>query len=302
MSLPISTFSIVVGTKACDAACPFCVSSMTGFDALPKSHDINILNFDKAARLAQMGGTTTVLMTGKGEPTLYPNEVNTYLELLKPFGFPLIEIQTNAMRIGHLAADTDGGSGPISTDTLKDWRKNGLNTIAISVVDVLREHNTQVYHHDYPDLAMTIKFLHGLGFSVRLCVMMRKGFVDGQDGIDRVVSFCKENDVEQLTVRPIRKPLLPVLGGDKASWYVQTHGLDEGQIVATKDYVASEGTHLLTLMHGNHAARIYDLRGQNICISDCLTIEPDSNEIRTLIFYSDGRVMYSWEHDGARIL
>ncbi len=55
----------------------------------------------------------------------------------------------------------------------------------------------------------------------------------------------------------------------------------------------------MSLMHG---AKVYDVDGQNVCISDCLTVEPDSDSIRTLIFYSDGRVTYDWQHDGAVLL
>ena len=55
----VFNFSIVVGTKACDAACPFCVSQMTGFVETPPSP--NMRRFHKAARLAQIKGTTNVL-------------------------------------------------------------------------------------------------------------------------------------------------------------------------------------------------------------------------------------------------
>lgn len=53
--MKIQTFSIVVGNRACDARCPFCVSRLTGFATLPKTRKINRINFDKACRLAQFG-------------------------------------------------------------------------------------------------------------------------------------------------------------------------------------------------------------------------------------------------------
>ncbi|MDO8598925.1 MAG: hypothetical protein Q7S02_02355, partial [bacterium] len=57
IAMKIQTFSIVVGTRACNARCPFCVSRMTGFDELPKRGAISAKNFSVAARLAQIAGT-----------------------------------------------------------------------------------------------------------------------------------------------------------------------------------------------------------------------------------------------------
>ena len=58
----------------------------------------------------------------------------------------------------------------------------------------------------------------------------------------------------------------------------------------------------MTIMNGNNRAKVYDADGQNLCVSDCLTYEPGSDDIRTLIFYSDGKIMFSWEFNGARLL
>lgn len=58
----------------------------------------------------------------------------------------------------------------------------------------------------------------------------------------------------------------------------------------------------MTLMHGAHAAKVYDVDGQNVCVSDCLTVEAAGDDIRTLIFFADGKICYDWQHPGARIL
>ncbi|MBI4449929.1 radical SAM protein [Candidatus Uhrbacteria bacterium] len=295
----IQTFSIVVGTRACNARCPFCVSRMTGFDELPKRGQVYRPNFEKACELAKLAGTTTVLMTGKGEPTLYPDEVSEYLELLRPYRFPLIEIQTNALDIGWLVRDGKAKHAKgLTREVLASWRANGLNTIAISVVSEKAEHNAKVYNEDYPDLTKTIAFLHELGFTVRLCVMMQKDAVDTPERVADILAFCRANGIEQLTIRPIRKPKAQTHDGD-ASGYVTEHGLDDTEIAAISDWVTAHGTTLLSLMHG---AAVYDIGGQNCCLSDCLTVSATSDDIRTLIFYSDGRVTYDWQYDGAVIL
>lgn len=294
--MEIQTFSIVAGTRACNAHCPFCVSKMTGFDEIPRGRAINARNFRKAAMLAERAGTTTVLITGKGEPTLYPDEITRYLELLSDWSFPLVEIQTNALDIGRLARD-GACKSHLTAAHLAEWYRLGLATVAVSTVDVRAEPNRAVYHEDYPDLATTVAYLHELGFSVRLCVMMQAGTVDTPERLGEVVDFCRAREVEQLTVRPIRRPRRTQ--SEDAAGYVDERGLTEPQIGAIERWADSAGTLLMTLMHG---AKVYDVEGQNLCLSDCLTIEADSDNIRTLIFYSDGRIAYDWQHDGALLL
>ncbi len=293
----IQTFSVVVGTRACNARCPFCVSRMTGFDVLPKSRGIDERNLRKAVAAARLGGTTTVLMTGKGEPTLYPGEITRYLELIGDT-FPFIELQTNGLEIGRLARDGRSRVPGLTRETLANWYTNGLDMVALSVVDVRPEPNQAVYHADYPDLAATTAFLHGLGFSVRLCVMMQRGGVDTPERVAEIVAWCRERNVDQLTVRPIRRPT-QVTHSDEASDYVGTRGLDGAEVSAIEAWIEEQGTRLLTLLHG---ARVFDVQGQNVCLADCLTVEADGDDIRTLIFYGDGRITYDWQYPGALLL
>ena len=78
--MKIQSLSVVAGTKACDASCPFCISKMTGFSELPKEGQLNVTNFKKAIQLARIGGCETLLVTGKGEPTLYPKQITELLQ------------------------------------------------------------------------------------------------------------------------------------------------------------------------------------------------------------------------------
>jgi hypothetical protein len=294
----IQTFSIVIGTRACDACCPFCVSKMTGFGSLPPAGgSVNWQNFCKACRLAQIGETTTVLLTGKGEPTLYPEEIGNYLEALKPYGFPFIELQTNAMGIGRLAAGHEARVAGLTRQTLRQWQIDGLNTIAVSAVDTDREVNAGIYGPDYPQLDQVADYLHGLGFSVRLCLMMMRGAVDCPEKLFEAIEFCRDAGIEQITARPIRRPRASQNGA--AAGFIAERGLTPADENAIRDWTEKNGTRLMSLMHG---AVVYDVRGQNFCLSDCLTVDPASSDLRSLIFYSDGRLSYDWQHDGGVIL
>jgi len=302
--MKIQTFSIVVGTEACNAGCQFCVSHTTGFDTLPPNREINKKNLHKASILAKQSGCTTVLLTGKGEPTLYPDEITKYLKKLQAYDFPFIELQTNAIQIGHEVLEPPRGDKMLP---LHEWSELGLNTVAISVVDIDSANNQQVYLHHrpnvkYPDLQKTVERLHTCGFSVRLCLMMHKGMIDSFSKVEKVAEWCKKNGVEQLTIRPIRRPLLPVLGSDSFQQYINNNGLTETQITNISLSLTTDATHILTLMNGAHKAKVYDLHGQNICLSDCLTVEPVSDDIRTLIFFSDGKLFFDWQFTGARLL
>ncbi|MBI4021600.1 MAG: radical SAM protein [Candidatus Aenigmarchaeota archaeon] len=290
----IQTFSIVVGTRACNAHCPFCVSKMTGFSVLPKVAGINEPNLAKACRLAQLAGTTTVLLTGKGEPTLYPRQITRYLQLLQPWNFPFIELQTNGLEIGDLAT---GRNCRLTFEDIGTWKQLGLNTVALSTVGVNDGANAMVYRMTYPDLATTISFLHSQGFTVRLCVMMLHGDVSSPANVKELIRYCKDHGVEQLKISPIRRP--ESSANAEVSAFVRERGLSEEEIAAIATWLDTNGTRLLTLMHG---ATVYDVAGQNVCLSDCLTVGGADDDVRTLIFYADGRLAYDWQYPGAVLL
>jgi len=291
--MKIQTLSVVVGTQACDAVCPFCVSKQTGYEEIPRNREINVRNLWKAIRLAKLGGTTTALLTGKGEPTLYPEEITDYLSHLHP-DIPLIELQTNGKQIGKLAIS--GRSDVDLTDrVLDDWYVNGLDTIALSAVDIHNENNRKIYGDDYPGLLPIIQYLHQFEFSIRLCIMMHRDMVDSAKRVREVIDFCREHKVAQLTLRPIRAT--NDHENKRVAAYVEDNAPDESDLTFVNHWVgASDHAKLMTLSHG---ATIYDVKGQNVCLSDCLTLEPDHDNIRTLIFYGDGRIAYDWQYHGA---
>jgi len=309
----VLTFTSVCGSSACDACggpdmkgCPFCVSKMTGYEQLPPVDSFDMRGFNKAVKLAAIGGCTTWLISSKGEATLYPKAITDQLKHHYSWDslggpFPLIELQTNALQIGKLARL--GGDWidrqPLQTRHIAEWHRLGLNTIAISCVGINHEANSEVYHPEYPSLELTVRFLHDLGFSVRLCVMMlkKKGYVYTPDHVQEVIEWCKRNRVEQLTIRPIRRPIR--VDKTPEGEFVIKHGLDANDMAPVSDWVNQTGNALLTISHGSNVTTIYDVKGQNIAVSDCLTVAADTDTIRTLIFWADGRITYDWQFPGA---
>jgi molybdenum cofactor biosynthesis enzyme MoaA len=290
--MKIQTFTIVVGTAACNASCPYCISRMTPKQGLNfQLQDVNWLNFDKACRLAQINNVSTVLLTGKGEPLLYPDQITEFLEHMEKFDFPLVEIQTNALVIGNQFEKYE--------PYLKEWRKLGLNTIAISMVHYDKEKNKEIYTpgSEYMDLKDVIEKLHKLGYSIRLSCVMLKGFIDSAKEVKKLVKKIEEWKVEQLTIRGVTTP--------KQSEEVEVYSwtkkreLTRKQLEEIDAFLNKEGNKLMTLDHGGV---VYDLHGQNICLSDCLTIKPEGKDLRQLIFFPDGHLRYDWQFKGAVLL
>jgi molybdenum cofactor biosynthesis enzyme MoaA len=309
------TMSILVGSAACNARCPFCVSAMTPANGVtPKYEPINYKNWNQACTLAERSGVTTILLTGKGEPTLFPAQISEVLRRLHQYQFPIIEMQTNGIPIHDGIASmipyepdatktTRRPPGKVYDDDLQDWFNLGMRTIAISNVGIDPELNRKIYlpyKGKYIDLAATIARIHSFGFSVRLATVMIKGGVDSVDAVEKLVQFAKEHKVEQLSLRPVTKP------GEASSdegkvilgWVDQNY-VTETQVLRIKDYVEKTGHRLMELPHG---AVVYDLHGQNICLTNCLTTNTDPNSIRQLIYFNDGHLRYSWEYPGAIIL
>jgi molybdenum cofactor biosynthesis enzyme MoaA len=288
--MKVLTFSIVAGSLACNARCPFCVAPMTPANGIgTKEPEVNWRNFRKAAQLARDGGCSTAMITSKGEPTIFPNQVSRFLEELVPFNFPISELQTN----GLLIAD-----GRVTDEHLTRWYELGLTTIAISVVHYERAKNKAIYTHtrDYLDLPALIAKLKKFKFTVRLATVLVKGYLDSVDEMKKMIEFATANGVDQLTFRPVTRP-------DKSenegiyNW-TTAHAIDDQLLVDCNQYLSENGSEILELAHG---ATVYDVGGQNVCMTNCLTIQPKSDEMRQIIFYPDGSVRYAWQFSGARL-
>jgi molybdenum cofactor biosynthesis enzyme MoaA len=291
----IQTFSIVAGSEACNARCPFCVSKMTVSHSLGlKEPQVNWRNFRKACQLAARSGVTTAMLTGKGEPTLFPEQISAYLRAMRPFDFPLVELQTNGIL---LVEQPDHYRAHLET-----WSESGLSLVAVSIMHHEPERNREIYlpHRSaYIDLAALIDTVHACGLSIRLACVMAAGYVDTIDELDELVRFAREHRVEQLTVRPVAHP-----GADRSrdaevyDWSA-AHYLPEERQREIHAHLERQGVRLMTLMHG---AQVFDVGGQNVCLTDCLTIAPATEDIRQLIFFPDGHLRYDWQYEGAILL
>ena len=289
----IQTFSILAGSEACNARCPFCISKMTLPHGMQlKAPEVNWRNFQIACRLAQRCGVTTAMFTGKGEPTIFPSQITEYLRSMAEFQFPIVEMQSNGILLVKRRE--------VYSKHLQDWYELGMTTIAISVVHYSAEANRSVYlpsEKKYIDLPGLVCMLHEHKLSVRLACIMASGFIDGRDGLRELLDFARQHGVEQVTVRPVNKP--SSTRSDEASRWSNEHCLRPEQLQDVRDFLQEHGTLLMTLIHG---AQVYDVEGQNVCLTDSLTIDAKTENLRQLIFFPDGHLRYDWQNAGAILL
>ena len=291
--MQIQTFSILTGSEACNARCPFCISKMTPNGGVQlEEPEVNWRNLRIACRLAERCGVTTAMLTGKGEPTLFPEQITRYLQALAEFNFPLVELQSNGILLAERAN--------VYSPHLRDWYELGLTTIAVSIVHHHPEKNRRIFlphKQAYIDLPALIRTLHDCGFSVRLACTLASGFIDGSQGLQALVAFAREHQVEQLTVRPVNKPSNS--RNLEAQNWADEHHLRPEQLDDIRCFLEHNGALLMTLIHG---ARVYDVDGQNVCLTDSLTLDARSDDLRQLIFFPDGHLRYDWQYQGAILL
>jgi molybdenum cofactor biosynthesis enzyme MoaA len=281
------TFSVVVGDQRCNAACPYCVAQMTASDF---SEDVNFdeKRFDIAVRIVEQmrEGLLTVMLTGQGEPLLFPKQITRYLDVLNG-RFPRIELQTNGVLIHK------------NLNNLGRWMDDGLTLVCLSVAarDAARSNQIMgIKDVDY-NYWTTARTLIDIGLNVRLNCTMTNAGTNRPEDCESIIKLAKENGILQTTFREVEMPQ-PVNCSKTAAWVCVNK--PEGAAKRLHHYLALKGAvRLLELPHGGV---VYDYKDQNVAIGNCLTGTTDPDDIRQIIFFPDGRVAYDWRYKGARLL
>lgn len=257
-----------------------------------RTAEIDWRNFEKAAAVAREGGAQTAMITGKGEPTLYPEQVTDYLRALAPYKFPFVELQTNALLFDLKRERYE----PL----LRSWYELGLTTISISIVHVDPEANRSIYvphRSSYIDLPGVIRLLQEIGFTVRLSVVLVRGFIDTVQKLEQLITIASGWGVDQISCRPVSAPTKSE-DAEAYRWTAE-HLLSPPVVQEMLNFLDEGGARLQVLPHG---AVVFDYRGQNVCLTNCLTIQPEAEQIRQLIFFPSGTIAYDWQHKGATLL
>jgi pyruvate-formate lyase-activating enzyme len=296
-----TSMSIVVGDRSCNARCPFCISRLTTAIRIEPKAGVRVDadRFNNACRYAVSCGVNTVILTGNGEPTLFP-ELLTFYAREAAEHFPLVELQTNGIVLYRMLKDNQAILSPYH----HDLSLNKVTTFAISCVGWGNglQHAIMQPDGERIDLWELVDMLHDHGKSVRLSCVMFCGGVQDIYGVYEMARIAKKHAVEQLNFTPVTHPRSELFDlSDKMeavrSWIAQ-YSLTPPQWRIIQHHLDENATLLLEQLHG---ARIYDYLGQNICLSNCLTHSTDPETMRQLIWYPDNHLRYSWEYPGAII-
>lgn len=290
--MKISTLSIMIGSSACNLRCKYCISRTTyNIKERGKLFVPSKILIDKAARVFAAGEGFTALITGKGEPILV--SCQKLVKLIKTLYqyTPVVELQTN----GSLLTDKN----------VKDFALAGLSTMAISCASNDDRFNYQVMANGFGkpwNLSEKCKLVIKNNLVLRLAVVTTKGGVyDIQTFLNFVKwlkSLAPENYPLQLTIRRMGMPAqhrLKTVQGRKVANFIKSNQINTNLIW---NYLKKHGEKIITFPWGSE---VFDYQGIAICVSDCLTIKPEKDTIRSAILYPDGHLRYSWEFPSAII-
>ena len=290
----VSTYTLIAGSRACPYDCPICISKMTpSYGIGTGKPDVNWHMFEKATQIALNHNARNVLITGKGEPLMFPGQVSQYLIRLYQKPFDKREIQTNGNELAN--------GGRIYDEFLDVWKDLGLDTIAVSIYHYDLQKNKEMFRPrrgEYFDLPGLIGKINSRGITTRLSCVMLEDYIDTPEEVERLMDFAKQNNVFQLTLRTADYPESPL--DAKVAQYIRENRLSDEKLKVINEFIKREGT--LTDILSHHAG-VYELHGQNMCLTTGLTYDVGEDEIRQLIFFPQGWLTTSWVHvQGGRIL
>lgn len=289
----VLTLTLIAGSRACPNNCPICISKMTPFHQIGAGapNEICVETLRKSRQFALNHNAQNILITGKGEPTYFPAQVSQYLIEFKGHPFDKTELQTEG---SYLATD-----GAID-EFLKVWKMLGLDVIAISIYHYDPELNKEMFgvNSSY-NLVKLIDKLHAFGFRVRLSCVLAEKYIDKVGEVKNLIQYAKDRKVMQLSLREIDIP---------------TNTLDFGVANEAMKYRLSENKYdeILKYVKGGalcdvlpHGAEVYEVDGQNVCITTGLTKDAGKDDIRQLIYFpqpGEDILTTSWENvEGGRI-
>jgi len=258
--------SIPPAKPLCDKNCEYCVSRMTGY--LKTDRALIGQNLPKVKELAHVGQVTSVLFTGKGEPTL--NEIDLFW-LMDEFKHLPLGLQTNGLKLSK------------NFDLLERLAAAGLNTLAVSIDDLEQFFN-------YFELFRRSK---ELGLVTRVTVNITNKLPKDITFL-QLVDLCRDTFVDQLMLRNVVVPNNVPLDIPTAKWI--SENVDPTMYPRLqnelKHVCEKKGMLIRKLSFGS---LVYDYRGISVTYSDyCVQDDNDGEDIRSLIFMEDGHCYTSW--------
>ncbi len=270
----------------CNASCPFCISKLTG--KYGQKFDLDALE-SKAFRYASCHGVDTVLITGKGEPTLRNDLVILVIHRAYQDGFPIIELQTNGYKLWQ------------DLTMLETYKAHHLTTLSISIADFSPIINNEIIHlPSHYNYLEVIQKANELGFLCRVSLNMTNSLT--VDKIKDGAQQLKAIGVHQLTLRELGIPnhydKNDIKQVEVVNW-IQKNSINDQELQKIIQEVENDDKILRTISYG---PSVYDYQGLSAVVASCMTDNKNPEEIRSLIFQPNGHLYHSWNFEGSIIL
>lgn len=278
----MSNFSVVIGNRACNANCPFCISKQT--NGCTDNVQFDWYRFFKAAKYVQNEHVNVALITGRGEPTLHTEQLADVVHKLNGY-FPCIELQTNG--ILYLS----------QRRRMQELSWLGLNTIAFSLCSFDNAVNREVMQIRDKDFSIinTVQAALEDGFTVRLSLQMLRTNLDPKEQLVEYIEAAKQLNVHQITFRKIGKPDIVQEESIQVREWIDQYA-DSTEIKEYRQFFEDSKIKKIATYHWG--GLVYSVDNLSVVLADCLTENPDTFDPRSWIF--DGKnLRYSWQHKGA---
>lgn len=278
--------TVCVPYKGCNKNCEYCVSRMTGYmHPRPELFKRNLAKVKQVARAAQV---SSVLLTGKGEPT---QNWEMLEHLVNIFSDWPVELQTNGLDLAWMVSEGAYGEQIGKIDAL---HKLGLDVVALSF-DRLEQ---------FGEMSDLFKVLLQLGFVRRVTLNITNKIPrhkrDPKKLFQKIMSLARKANVQQLSFRQVTVPNgVEITKRNKLAWAAKQwieknvdydHYYD--LVGAAKDAAIRQAHRIRELPYG---AEVWDIDGVAVTWFDyCVQDEHRAHDVRSLIYQEDGHLYTAW--------
>ena len=124
---------------------------------------------------------------------------------------------------------------------------------------------------------------------------MMKGYIDDLDKVLDFIAHAYEFGFDQVVLRPIAMPNASK-DAEAAEW-TKPRMMDENELYRIATHFTSRATLIRELVHGG---KVYSYKGQNVCLSNCLTMDAESKEEdRQIIWLPNQTLVTDWTYAAA---
>lgn len=281
MSLNAENLTISIPGNSCNKNCPYCISKIT--NDVEFNDVMWFKNLLKLKVMAKSSGVHSILLTGKGEPTLNLDHIYHVCSMFSEF--PL-ELQTNGIIFRK------------NPEVLSRLVNCSLTTIAISMdfIDSTLEENLE-------ELKEFFKLNKTYDLNIRLSINFTDHVPESYLKLNRYIDLCKRYNVKQLLFRNITNPVNIHSYNEATNWITRNNSGSKFKIFTENfslDYlngysVNSPNVSYNLIRTTRFGMCIYDIDDISVSFSDyCIQESNNSIDIRSLIYQADGHLYTSW--------